>query len=72
MRNIMRDIIPYVNPTDILKFFNEFPLKQFEKANPKVGQSVVVTNASIVDYFITIPPKFRDKARMLWSIIMLY
>lgn len=57
----MRDIIPYVNPTDILKFFNEFPLKQFEKAKPQVGQSVVVTSASIVDYFITIPTKFREQ-----------
>ncbi len=57
----MRDIIPYVNPTAILEFFNEFPLRQFEKANPKVGQSVVVTSASIVDYFITIPEKFREQ-----------
>ena len=57
----MKDTIPYINPTDILKFFNEFPLKQFTKVNPKAGQSVSVTSASILDYFITIPKEFTER-----------
>lgn len=57
----MRDIIPYVTPTEILTFFNQHPLKQFAKANAKVGEVVTITSASLWDYFATIPEQHRSR-----------
>lgn len=58
----MRDEIPYVNPTSILKFFNEHPTKVFDKANPKMGEAVPIPPIGIADYFATIPEKYRNNA----------
>lgn len=59
----MRDQIPYINPTKILEFFNNFPIWQFEAANPKQGESVKVVSATLEDYFRTIPISYRNDPR---------
>src|SRR6218665_3393011 len=58
----MQDKIPYVNPTKILKFFNEHPMKFFDSVKPKPGEAVPIPPIGIVDYFKTIPDKFRNNA----------
>jgi serine protease Do len=55
-----KDEVPFVNPTSILKFFNEHPIKVFSRANPRIGEKVEIPNISLVDYFLTIPEKYRN------------
>jgi serine protease Do len=55
----MRDEIPYINPTMILKFFNEQSTKLLEQVKPKIGDAVTIPPIGIIDYFITIPEKYR-------------
>lgn len=57
----MDEEIPYVNPTMILEFFNNYPLKILNKALLKVGDKINFPPASLVDYFLTIPTEYTSK-----------
>jgi len=52
----MKGMIPHVNPTEILKFFN---LHAINSVKLKPGETVVLTYPSLVDYFVRIPEELR-------------
>lgn len=55
----VRHILPYLSPTELLKFFNDEPANRALKGKDvKVGESVQVEFLSLFDYLSTIPPKF--------------
>ena len=53
--------IPYVNPTLILKFFNEYPIKIINKSHLEVGQKFSFPPPRLADYFLTIPIEYTSK-----------
>ncbi len=55
----MRDIVPYVIPSNILKYFNLHPLNSLDQKKLRAGKSVPVIYPTLMDYFGTIPEKFR-------------
>jgi serine protease Do len=57
-----KDEVPFVNPTMILKFFNDHPRKILDNTNLKQGQKIEIPPISLLNYFVTIPEKYRNKA----------
>lgn len=57
------DIIPYVNPTSMLEFFNELHLSDIDNTKLSSGQTVSLQYVSLADYFVNIPREFTDDPR---------
>ncbi len=57
--------IPYTNPTRILQFFNDSPMKQLTASGAKLGEKISIQTPTLADYYLTIPEKLRNESPYL-------
>lgn len=61
IKHKFRNSLPYLTPTDLLKFINLEPInKMAREGKLSVGKSVPFEHLSLWDYLNSIPSKFRD------------